>query len=186
MSPTRRAWSGLGLVAIVLVVGAGIYVAVHEKGEEHERDAEARFEAGGEGEGEGGEIKDPVKRRYVERANEVCAEAEVKWGEAARESFKGSPTTLSDAQLSEYLGRVLPSLREMIEELRRLRGVPPGDERRIHGYFARMERVLDSLERLQRNPGSRKLRSLADTYGVGYLKNMAAQNYGLDICAQED
>lgn len=180
--PDRWRWP-LATLGIV-VVAAGAFLIVDGLGDSGGKSTAERELEGAEG-GEGGLIKDPVKRRYVERANEICAETQAKWTAAAREIFGGA-TRAGDADLREYLDRVIPSLRQMIEELRRVPAKPPGDEARIVRYYARMERVVGSLERLRRHPGSERLRNVADTYGVGFLKNMAAQNYGLEICGQED
>lgn len=179
--PERWKWPLAALGAVAVIVGATL--AIREwRQPAGQSDFERRLEGG---EGEAGLISDPVKRLYVERANEVCAEAFAQLNTAADQVFRDQPTHATDAQLREYLGRVLPTLRRMIEELRRVPSKPPGDAGRIDAYYDYAEDVLARLERLRQNPGSERLRRLADSQG-GYLKNLDAQNYGLEICAQED
>ncbi len=181
MTEWLRGWRAPALGALVIIIAVGAFLAIHRAGEKESE------EAAGEPAGEEIVIKDPVKRRYVEHANEICRETEAKWTEAASEIFgsgPNAPTVAPAAELRTYLRLVIPSLREMIAKLRQVPDVPPGDGARIDSYYRMMSKALRVMEKAQRDPSSPGLRRALDAQAT--LRNQDAINYGLEACGQED
>jgi hypothetical protein len=174
-----RGWRAPALGALVIIVAVGAYLAIHKSGE-HDGEPQAEADAG-----EGLVIKDPVKRRYVERTDEVCRQAAADWDRAAEQVFgKSRPTVAKPSQLRVYVRLTIPPLRRQIAELRQLPDRPPGDESKLNAIYARMEVALRALERAARHPDAPGAVSALDT--AGNLRNEQALAYGMDACGQED
>jgi hypothetical protein len=179
MSSALRRWWAPVLGAIVIVVAVGAYLALHDSGAR----GEPQHERGGEA-GEEVVIKDPVKRRYVERTDEICKEAEAAWGRATEQVYGPHPPTVAKPeQLRALVRLVIPSLRRQIAELRAVPHPPPGDARKVNGFYDRMEVGLRALERYEKHPSAKAAEAI-DSEAT--LRNVQALNYGMEACGQDD
>lgn len=134
-------------------------------------------------ESEAEQIKDPVKRRYVEKANAACAQTDAEQTAIARQVFKGNVLHPTDAEMHTYLERIIPGFRDTITALEAVKPAP-GAVGNLKKLIAQRKAALVAMERAFRHPHSKRAdRAFARK---SFLRNDQALAYGLGICGQED
>jgi hypothetical protein len=99
----------------------------------------------------GDDDEGPSKSEYIEKADAVCAAADVKLDEIYRSGVGVDDPSPSQAQAG--LRAMLPEERTLLSELRALEA-PADDQDEIDRIYAARERAVDGIEAAARTPAS--------------------------------
>lgn len=117
---------------------------------------------------------------FVERANELCVEAD-RQGSAAFESVTfAEPTNPSNDELQQLATSLLPSLREHRDALSDL-GPPEGDESEFDDLIEALDQILDRVEEASEDPAA-----AADLAEPEFFEPIATAEEALGICPQDE
>lgn len=131
------------------------------------------------------------REQYVSRANALCRENDRRVAQVARDAVaqaRARGRLREDAVRSEVLNRSLPSIRSLLERLRRLRP-PEEDERRVDRFLDQIEeaaRLLPEVDRATRRRDQARLSELATRLAeIAGPSRRFARDYGLRDCLPE-
>ena len=125
----------------------------------------------------GDDDEGPTKAEYIENADVVCAEADVKVDDIFRAKLNDET---DPKKLQEGIKALLPEERKLLSELRALEK-PEGEQDEIDRIWAARERAVDGLEAAGRTPAGASAYDASEPEGWDEAARLASE-YGMVDC----